>query len=623
VLPDWPLFYPLTASELTALIAGGHVGEGTILWLNESQVYLEGNGGDDAAAALRGLLASAQPLLTIGTLWPEYWLAYMRPPEFGAPDPYPQARHLLETAMKIDVLDHFTSSDLTQAHDLAVRDRRLAIALGTGHGHKVTQVLAGGPDLIDRWHNAPTPYCRAVITAAVDARRLGHLSVLAPEVLHAAAAVYLDGAQRAAAPPRWFADALSYACRTVKGAIAPLTATSQAVGQVDGYLLADYLDQHGRTSRRHTAVPDALWTALASHVRTGADLSRLGTAAANRGRYQQATLLWSAAGQDGDMSMTLPLRRLLAHAGHHAEAEQALWRAAGAGNQEGLTRLTGMLRREGRHQELEHVLRRAAAAGHHQAAHDLAVLLARTGRAGEAVQVIRQAIADGDQHAQSLLSILLKRTAPPKRAEVTGQPKKQGGGNTGILAAALSAAGAPASGRNEIPGGSERENTRTDGAPPPGRRKATPRSGSFRSRVPPGVRDRWAALVEAASGREKALQSRGTGHRKRRPDDAIPGREAETPMAYWKRRQAQTEQSLRDLMRAGDPDATRELAVFLIATDRTTEGEQILRTAASAAGDAASLRLLAEVLTQTGRVHDATMLARYGLAEDGTTASAW
>jgi hypothetical protein len=622
VLPDWPLLYPLTATELTALIAGGRVGEGTVLWLNESQVYLEGDGGADAAAALRGLLASGQPLLAIGTLWPEYWLACMRPPEFGAPDPYPQARQLLETAVKIDVPDCFTGTELAQAQDLAVSDQRLAIAIGTEHGHRVTQVLAGGPDLVDRWHNAPTPYCRAVITVAVDARRLGHLSALPTEMLRAAAAVYLDGPQRAAAPPGWFADALSYACRTVKGAIAPLTATSKAVGQVDGYLLADYLDQHGRTSRRHALVPDALWAALATHARTGADLNRLGTAAANRGRYQQATILWHAAGQGGDMSMALALRRLLARAGHHAEAEQTLWRAAEAGSQEALTRLTAMLRREERHQELEHVLRRAAEAGHHQAACDLAVLLTRTGRAGEAVRVVQQVVADGDRYAQSLLSILLERTIPPEYTEDTGQPDTRDSRTTGTPTSALPAAGIPDTGQDEMPSAPQRENAKADRVPLPGQRKVTPRPEIPRSRVPSGGRERWAAVVEAAAERERALRSSGAELSKR-PDDDARARGSETPMAYWKRRQAGAEQSLRDLARAGDTDATRELAVFLTATDRSPEGEKLLRAAASAAGDVASLRLLAEVITRTGRIREATMLARYGLAEDGTTASAW
>jgi hypothetical protein len=622
-VPDWHLFYPLTAAEVAALIAERRVGERAILWLNETQVYLEGNDGADAAEALRGLLVGGQPLLIVGTLWPEYWLTYMRPPEFGAPDPHSQVRQLLETAVKIDVPDRFTESDLAQVQKIAARDLRLAVALSTKHGHKVTQVLAGGPDLIDRWHNAPNPYCRAVITAAIDTRRLGHLSVLSAEILHAAAAVYLDGPQRAAARPEWFDEALSYARKPVKGAIAPLTATSQTVGQIDGYLLADYLDQHGRAARRRTPVPNSLWTALASHARTGADLSRLGTAAADRGRYQQAVILWTAASQDADMSMTLPLRRLLSRAGHHAEAERVLWRAAEEGDQEGLTRLTGILMREERHHELEHILRRTAATGHHQAAHDLAVLLIRTGRGSEAVQVIRQAVANGDQHGQRLLGFLLQRTSPPEHAEDTGQSDMQASEGTQAPAAGPPRAGQPDVDQNKTANPNRPGRDRADAAGLPGRRKATPRSRNSKARAASGARQNLPSLIAAAGvERQRLLRSSGVARREP-PVDRDHRRAAETPAEYWRRRQAETEQSLQDLIRAGDVNAERELAVFLIATDRISEGENLLPAAASAAGDAASLRLLAEVLIQTGRAREATLLTRYGLAEDGTTASAW
>jgi hypothetical protein len=616
-LPDWHLFYPLTASDLMTLIAGRRVNQGIILWLNETQVYLEGNVGADAAAALRGLLASGQPFLTVGTLWPDYWLAYMRPPEFGEPDPHSQARQLLETAVKIDVPDRFTESDLAQVKKVAARDPRLAVALSTEHGQRVTQVLAGGPDLIARWHNAPNPYCGAIITAAIDARRLGYLSVLSTEILHAAAAAYLDGPQRAAAPAGWFDAALSYARKPVKGAIAPLTATSQSVGQIDGYLLADYLDQHGRSARRRTPVPDALWTAMASHARTGADLTRLGTAAADRGRYRPAAILWTAAGQNGDLSMTLPLRRLLSHAGHHAEAERVLWHAAEAGEREALTRLQGTLIREERHRDLERLLRRAATAGHHQAAHELAVLLSRTGRGIEAVQVIQQAIADGDQHGGHLLDILLERSMPPEQAEDTGRPDL----DVSLDAPTPTASGS-AVGQNETADRNQQVSRRANAVRSPGRRKITPRSQNSRERVAPDAPEHVSSLARLTMEHESALRSARMVPGKP-PTDSDRRGASETSEGYRRRRQAQTEQSLRHLARAGDINAERELAMFLIATDKISEGEHILRVAASAAGDAASLRLLTEVLMQTGRALEATKLTRYGLAEDGTTASAW
>lgn len=638
VLPDWRLLYPLTAMELTALIARGHVSAQTILWLNETQIYLEGSDGADAAAALRGLLAGAQPFLVVGTLWPEYWLAYMRPPEFGAPDSYGQARQLLETAVKVDIPDRFGEQDLEQARRLAANDPRLAVALTTHHGHGVTQVLAGGPDLIDRWHNAPDSYGRAVITAAIDARRLGYLSAMPAEMLQAVAVAYLGGPQRAAAPPDWFGAALAYACEPVKGAIAPLTATSRAIGQVDGYLLADYLDQHGRTARCGEPVADSLWTALAAHARLGADLSRLGTAAANRGRYQHACTLWAAARQNGDMSMAMSLRYLLSRAGHHAEAEQVLWQAAEAGDQEGLARLAALLRREERHRELEQLLRRAFSAGHLQAAHDLAILLLRTGRSSEAEQVIRRLIAAGDQHGWHLLAILLNRAPQPEHTE---DPLPHGAekGETAQLgiprqpdALEDHAAGQEAEADRLLPGRDPAANN----VDRPARRKSVARRDR-RSASAFGERENLPARIRAAMERQKALEARMQPAAPQEPqaDESIgnairqelqirgkPGLRAETPSVYWRRMQAHMERSLRDLADSGDVNAERELAIWLVRAKRISEGEHLLRTAAIA-GDAASLRLLAKVLLRTGRAREASMLARYGLTEDGSTAAAW
>jgi len=157
LLSDWRLIYALTAADLVTSIAAGQVTARTVMWLDESQIYLEGNEGAEAAVAIRGLLGEAHELLVVGTLWPEYWLSYMRPPAPGVPDPYRQARQLLKAAVKVDVPDRFGEADLKLARKLAAKDPRLAVALATQREGGVAQVLAGGPDLIDRWHNALSP----------------------------------------------------------------------------------------------------------------------------------------------------------------------------------------------------------------------------------------------------------------------------------------------------------------------------------------------------------------------------------------------------------------------------------------------------------------------------------
>jgi hypothetical protein len=194
-LPGWQLLHPLTVSDLLISLEAG-IGSRTILWLNDSQAYLDGSRGETAAAAVRRLLASTTQVVVIGSMWPQYWFGYTRAPRPGTPDPHRQVRALLETATKVSVPDAFPPSDLASVQRLARSDPRLASALmGLSQGYGVTQTLAGGPDLVSRWENAPDAYSRAVIHAAVDARRLGHLNSLPAELLRALGASMLTGPQ--------------------------------------------------------------------------------------------------------------------------------------------------------------------------------------------------------------------------------------------------------------------------------------------------------------------------------------------------------------------------------------------------------------------------------------------
>jgi hypothetical protein len=71
-----------------------------------------------------------------------------------------------------------------------------------------------------------------------------------------AAPAYLDGSDRATAPDSWFATGLAHATREVRG-IAPRAGQRQGpgIGPADGYVLHDYLDQHGRLTRRGELLP--------------------------------------------------------------------------------------------------------------------------------------------------------------------------------------------------------------------------------------------------------------------------------------------------------------------------------------------------------------------------------
>ena len=127
-----------------------------------------------------------------------------------------------------------------------------AAAASAGQDGQVTQYLAGVPDLLDRYDGpGGDPYGQAIITAAMDAARLGHASPLPAALLQEAAVGYLTGPQRTKDIASWRDTALAWATAELRGAVRALQPIPPASGTgVVGYQVADYLDQHGRRTRR-------------------------------------------------------------------------------------------------------------------------------------------------------------------------------------------------------------------------------------------------------------------------------------------------------------------------------------------------------------------------------------
>ena len=101
-------------------------------------------------------------------------------------------------------------------------DARLVLAARLAAEGEVTQFLAGAPELLARYRNAP-PAAAALISAAMDARRLGTGAGLPQAFLEAAAPGYLTGDQWDALGEDWLEQALAYAAVPAKGARGPLT----------------------------------------------------------------------------------------------------------------------------------------------------------------------------------------------------------------------------------------------------------------------------------------------------------------------------------------------------------------------------------------------------------------
>jgi hypothetical protein len=330
-LPNWRLDYPQDAGMLAARLEAG-IPARTVLWLDKLPQYADGDGGPAALARLADLLDS-EGHLVITTMWPEHWQTYLaaaqaapdaadprgvvgrllgRLPALTEHDPIDPARGGV-----IDVPDRFTTSEMTDLADTGdpVLAEAAAAAARGGQERQVTQYLAGVPELLYRYNGSGgDPYGQAIITAAMDAARLGHASPLPAALLQDAAVGYLTGPQRTISIESWRDTALAWATYELRGAVRAVQPLPPPTGTgVAGYQIADYLGQHGRRTRQEQLGPASLWDALTAHATSAADLTRLGQAARDRGLYRHAAALWTAAAARGDTGAAAQLIILLRH----------------------------------------------------------------------------------------------------------------------------------------------------------------------------------------------------------------------------------------------------------------------------------------------------------------------
>lgn len=299
VLRDWPLVYPRTADELLASADRGAAE--MVLWLNETHNYLGGTNGEAVAAWLRAQLDGSRPgrIVVLGTLWPQYWAELMAQPAPGHHDGHAHVRALLQHVVRrVRVADRFSPEQMAALGADRSVDPRMAIAATTsGAGRRVIQTLAGGPALVERYEHPDHPddrYAAAIVTAAIDARRLGYETPLTADLLTDAAAGYLGDEDRIDPPPDWCERGMTRATKDSLHGITALTPvrTGPGVGPADGYNLHDYLEQHGRTTRQSAVAPPALWQACVTHAKDPGDQRRLAHAAYQRLHYRYADPLY-------------------------------------------------------------------------------------------------------------------------------------------------------------------------------------------------------------------------------------------------------------------------------------------------------------------------------------------
>jgi tetratricopeptide (TPR) repeat protein/transcriptional regulator with XRE-family HTH domain len=465
-LSGWRLVRPETSADLLHLLTRQTSGSETVLWLNETQAYLDGEHGEEAAAALRRLLASSQRIVVVGTMWDTDWHLLTARPVAGERG-HSQARELLDQSVKVVVPASFTGQALTELRLAACNDPRLAEAVcaasGTG---EIAQVIAGGPWLLDFYRHEADPHTKAVLNAAIDAWLVGHHAPLPAAMLEEAAVGYLDDRQRAVSPG-WFDDALAWAIAKIRGAVAPLTAvrTRHGAGAPDGYLLADYLLQHANRNRRPSLQPAELWDALASHDARADDHVRIGQSALNRNYKRYAALHFRLAVEGTDIgdSPVHPAEVLMmgpagiardhlifsfagsvmhVTPGDHPTSGQGMMPMASAirgdPKQSARRGLSELLERVGQIDEATELQRHLAKRGDKPAAAELARLLEQAGRTDEAVAEWRRLVAsdETDDVPMKALAALLARAGRIDEALKVSQDLADRGNNYAMEALA-------------------------------------------------------------------------------------------------------------------------------------------------------------------------------------------
>jgi hypothetical protein len=412
LLPDWWLVHPAGPAEVAALAQAPP--QRTVLWLDELQRYLDGEHAL-SGGMVRALLNAPDPVVIIGTLWPDRYAAYTAMPAPGGVDLHAREREVLDLAAVIRIGPAFSVAEQDRARAAATRDPRLRVALNTA-GYGLTQTLAAAPQLVARWENAQAadPYAWAVLTAALDVARLGAQAPLSSDFLRAAAPGYCTSEQQAEAPGNWFEQALAYATGKMYGAAAALSRAGAGMGQLVGYMAAEFLIQHASRERRYERVPASTWDAILSHIPDPADTARLADSARRRLLYCYAIPLYRHAADAGDKNAAGLLAELLLK----SDLEQLRARA-GAGDEDAAWLLAV-------HSDLEEFRARAdalllamvptsvrrdleelgARAGAGDA--DAAELLAGRGDLDGAVQILRARADAGDEGAALLLAMALE-----------------------------------------------------------------------------------------------------------------------------------------------------------------------------------------------------------------------
>jgi hypothetical protein len=381
-LPDWWLFCPADVAEIDAFSLAPT--PRTVLWLDEIQRYFaEGL----SPSSVRRLRSWHLAIVIAATMWPDQYHEYrLRPAPGEMDDSHRREREVLEMAHVFDVPQELSPTERSRAAAVAETDPRIKAAIGSSYG--LTQALAAAPELVRRWVSPPDKYGWALITAAIDARRLGATDPLPSEFLRSAGAGYLGPSERATAPSDWFEHGLGYAAEPLYGAAAALNPVGTEMGVPVGYVVADFLDEYGRHERQNESVPLRTWEALVKCVESTEDRYRLTYQADRRHYYRLAVRLVEPLADQCEPNAMRWMIHLMKSTEQQDEASRWQQQAGVQPHSYEAMEQWRRLKAEGRTKDARRLLQRSADAGDIWALRSLAEQAESEGRLGEAEDLL-------------------------------------------------------------------------------------------------------------------------------------------------------------------------------------------------------------------------------------------
>lgn len=599
VLGGWQIVAPRKAGDVRDLLESGLPLKQTVVWLDELVDFVTGDGPMTCDVVQRAVDKGA---ILVGTIWKDDFAALTDPPkkalggravrsphDAGLVDEHGDARAIL-TATYADIIEmphDLDEEEAAVASALAKQDSRWAHALADAGELSPIQVLAAAPQLLHRYRSPDHEAGGVVLRTAV--------ALLAAEHPPPVPSGLLRRAAQAAMPPTmelsddWFEEALAWACRPVRGKIAPLQPFRNDASDDPGVVAPDLLVS---AVREAGGLQDQIDLDLTLAHATAEACADIGGYFYFRDEDDVAEPFLRRAAECGIVRAFRQYGYVLGEqVGRAAEAEAWYRKSADAGDAGAMAGVGYMLsKQDGRAAEAEVWFRKAIDAGEPAAMTSLGYLLSeQEGRAGEAEAWLRKAMDAGEPDLMFSMGVLLSKQGRATEAEewyrkaaIAGEP----GAMFGFAYVLGEQEGRTADAEEFF--------------------RALADAGNVEAMLCLGLvlEDQEGRAGEAESWYRKAAEAGES--------DSMLG--LGQMLAKQEGRAAEAEVWFRKAIDAGEPAAMTNLGYFLIGRDgRAAEAEEWFRKALDAEAPA-GLNNLGDALTQLGKYVEARSILERGIA---------